>query len=188
MPRSARPASRRTSGALLVVSFALMVPGVAFAVASQTGTSYVLPTSSARAGGILLITGMSLTLLGLVAFDGVLWEAGDRVVSGLGTAAYTVAVVSWAVATWRGLAQHEWTYDLEVVFIVAAGFSMVAFGAAVIRTGAIPRWVGWLAVGWSAGGLILFAIPHEGYPPLVPQLVPPLFGVTLLRSSRRTGS
>lgn len=129
---------------------------------------------------------MSLTLLGLVAFGSVLWKAGDRFLSGLGTAAYIAAAVSWVVATGRALALREWTYDLEVVFIVAAGFSMLAFGAAVIRTRALPRWVGWLATGWSAGGLILFAMPHEGYPPLIPQLLPLLFGVALLRASERT--
>ena len=60
--------------------------------------------------------------------------------SGLGTAAYAGAAMAWVIATRRALALHEWTYDLEVVFIVAAGLSMVAFGAAVIRTRVIPRW------------------------------------------------
>lgn len=166
----------------------VLVPGIGFAVASQTGSSYVPPTFSARAGGILLIAAMSFTLIGLVAFDLVLWRAGDRVLSGLGTGAYVAAMASWAIATGRALAVHEWTYDLEVVFIVGAGFAMLAFGASVIRTRAIPRWVGWIAMGWSAGGLLLFAMPHQGYPPLVPQLIPPLFGVALLRAARRTSS
>ena len=175
------------SGMLLVAGFAALIPGF-MAAASDTGTSYVPPTFSNRVGGISLIAGMSLTLLGLIWFDLVLWKVGDRALSSLGTAAYAVAAVSWTIATGRALALHEWTYDLEVVFIVAGGFSMLAFGAAVIRTRAIPRWVGWVAVGWSAAGLILFARPHEVYPPLVPQLVPLLFGVVLLSASRRAAS
>ena len=45
-----------------------------------------------------------------------------------------------------------------------------------------------LAVGWSAGGLILFAMPHDGYPPLVPQLEPLLFGIALLSARGRPDS
>ena len=184
MPHLAGRSGRRTSGALLVAGFAALVAGIAFFVAAGGLESDVYVTFSARAKSSLLIAAVSLTLLGLIAFDFVLWKAGDRVLSGLGTVAYVVAAVSWVVAEGRALALHEWTYGLEAAFIVAAGVSMLTFGAAVIRTGAIPRWVGWLAVGWSAGALILFALPHEGYPPMAPQLVPPLFGVALLRSTR----
>jgi hypothetical protein len=173
----------RASGVLFVAGFAAMTAGVIFWAASQTGTSYVPPTFPARASAVFMIAGVSLTLLGLIAIDVVLWKAGDRVLSGLGTAAYGVAGVSWVTEAGRGLALHESTYDLEVVIVVAGGLSMLAFGAAVIRTGAIPRLVGWLAVGWSVAWLILFAVPHDGYPPLVPQLVPLLFGVALLRAS-----
>jgi hypothetical protein len=168
---------------LLVAGFAAMTAGVIFWSASQTGTSYLRPTFPARASAVFMIVGVSLTLLGFIGFDFVRWKAGDRVLSGLGTAAYGVAGVSWVIDAGRGLALHESTYDLEVVFIVAGGFSMLALGAAVIRTGAIPRWAGWLAVGWSVAWLILFAMPHDVYPPLVPQLVPLLFGVVLLRAS-----
>ena len=105
---------------------------------------------------------------------------------GVGTAAYAAAAIAWIIATGRALALHEWTYDLEVAFIVAAGFSMLAFGASVLRTRVIPRWVGWVAVGWSAAGLILFALPSENYPPLLVQVVPLVFGVALLRAPRPT--
>ena len=183
MQRSTGLSNRRSSGALLVGGFALLIPGVVFAVSSQTGSSYVPPSFSARAGAILLSAGLALTFLGLLGFDRVLWDAGDRVLSGMGTVAYALAVVSWLFATERGLVAHEWPYGFEVGYIVAAHLSMLAFAAAVIRTGAIPRWIGWLAAAWAAGGLILFALPREGFPPLFPQFVPLLFGVALLRTA-----
>ena len=82
----------------------------------------------------------------------------------MGTAAYLAALIAWAAATERALSAHEWTYRLEAAFILATGISMLAFGLAVIRTGAIPRWLGWVAIGWSIGWLIRFAMPHQGYP------------------------
>jgi hypothetical protein len=183
-----RSASRRTPGVLLVAGFAALIPGSVVAAGSQTGTSYIPPTLSTRVGEVSLIAGMSLTLLGLIWFDPLLWKAGDRVLAGLGTAAYAAAAVSWTIATGRELALHEWTYDLEVVFMIAAGISMLAFGAAVLRTRVIPRWAGWVAVGWSAAGLILFALPSENYPPLFVQFVPLLLGIALLRASGRAAS
>ena len=70
----------------------------------------------------------------------------------MGTAAYLAAVIAWAAATERALVAHEWTYRLETVFIVATGISMLAFGLAVIRTGAIARWLGWVAAAGVSGG------------------------------------
>lgn len=181
------PRARRTAGTLLLAGFAALVAGIAFFLAAG-GVEADNPVASfERAKSILLIVAVSFTLLGLLAFDSVLWKGGNRLLSGLGTAAYAIAAVSWVVAEWRILAHHTWTAGLEVAFIVAAGGSMLAFGAAVVRTRAIARWVGWLAIAWSAGWLILFAMPHEGYPPMAPQLVPLLFGVGLLRASGRTG-
>ena len=173
---------------LLVVGFAALIPGFVVAAGSQTGTSSIPPTFSTHVGEVSVTAGLSLTLVGLIAFGFVLWKAGDRVLAGLGTAAYAAAAVAWIVATGRELALHEWTYDLEVVFIVAAGVSMLAFGAAVVRTPVISHWVGWVAVGWSAAGLILFALPSENYPPLFVQFVPLVFGIALLRASGRAAS
>ena len=176
-----RQRARRVSGALLVVGFALMIPGVAFALASQTGTDAVPPTFATHAGGVLLIGTVSLTLLGLTGFASLLWSSGDRTLSSAGAASYAVAAAAWVIATGRAFALHVWTYELEVVFIVASALAMTAFGASVLRTGAVSRRTGWLAAGWGIGALIAFALPYEGFPPLVTQFVPLMIGVALLR-------
>jgi hypothetical protein len=173
--------ARRVSGALLVTGFGLMIPGVAFAVASHSGTDAVPPTFATHAGGVLLIGTVSLTLLGLIGFASLLWSSGDRMLSSAGAAAYAVAATAWVIATGRAFALHVWTYELEVVFIVASALAMTAFGASVLRTGAVSRRTGWLSVGWGIGALIVFALPYEGFPPLVTQFVPLMIGVALLR-------
>ena len=119
-----RQRARRVSGALLVVGFALMIPGVAFALASQTGTDAVPPTFATHAGGVLLIGTVSLTLLGLTGFASLLWSSGDRTLSSAGAAAYAVAAAAWVIATGRAFALHVWTYELEVVFIVASALAI----------------------------------------------------------------
>jgi hypothetical protein len=174
-----------TAGLLLIAGFALMIPGVAFAVSSQTGSDFVPPTFDSRAAAILLAATLILTLAGLVVFDTILWRSDARALSTVGTAAYAAAVSAWLAATVHALTAHRWTYALEVTYIIAAGCAMLAFGAAVVRTRSIARWAGWVAIGWSAGALILFALPSENYPPLLVQLVPFVFGVALLRAGVR---
>jgi hypothetical protein len=178
-------AADRTAGLLLITGFVFMIPGVAFAVSSQTGSDLVPATFDARAGAILLAVTLILTLAGLVLFDTILWRSRERVLPTLGTAAYVVAVAAWLAATVHALTAHRWTYALEVTYIVAAGCAMLAFGAAVVRAGAPARWVGWAATGWSAGALILFALPSENYPPLLVQFVPLLLGIALVRAGGR---
>ena len=138
-------------GVLLVAGFAALIPGFVVAAGSQTGTSYLPPTFSTRVGAVSVISGVSITLLGLIWFDPILWKAGDRALAGLGTAAYAAAAVSWIIATGRALAMHEWTYDLEVVFIVAAGFSMLASELRCSGHGSSPAG----RAGWRWGGALL---------------------------------
>ena len=173
------------AGILLIGGFAFGIPGVAFAVSSQTGSDYVPPTFDSRVGAILLLITMLLTLAGLIAFDAILRRAGDAMFSTLGTAAYVVAISAWGAATLHALTAHRWTYGVEVAYIVASGCSMLAFGAAVLRTRALPRWAGWASIGWSAGALLLFAMPSENYPPLLAQFVPLMLGIALLRAAVR---
>ncbi len=170
---------RRVAGAWFLTGFAAAFAGALFFVASQSEDT-VFDTAAAQASSILVAAAVVLTLVGLVAFDLILSRAGRRLLPAAATIAYGVATISWVTAQVQGLALHEWTYGLEQVYVVAAGFSMLVYGVAVIQTDAIPRWTGWVAVGWSAAWLIQFVRPHEIYPPLVPQLVPLLFGVVLL--------
>jgi hypothetical protein len=65
----------RFSGALLAAGFT-SIPGVAFAISSQTGTEYIPPTLATRAGAILLLATRSLPLGGLTVFDSILWMRG----------------------------------------------------------------------------------------------------------------
>ena len=149
-------------------------------MASQTGTDAVPPTFATHAGGVLLMWTVSLTLLGLIGFASVLWSSGERMLSSAGAAAYAVAATAWVIASGRAFAMHVWTYELEVVFIVASALAMVAFGASVVRAGIVcAGWDGWRSAG-GIGALVLFALPYEGFPPLVTQFVPLIVGIALL--------
>jgi hypothetical protein len=167
-----RQRARRVSGALLVAGFALMIPGVAFALASQTGTDAVPPTFATHAGGVLLIGTVSLTLLGLTGFASLLWSSGDRMLSSAGAAAYAVAAAAWVIAREGPSRCTCGRTSSRSCSSSPRRSRLTAFGASVLRTGAVSRRTGWLAIGWGIGALIAFALPYEGFPPLVTQFVP----------------
>lgn len=72
-------AARRTCGARPVAGFRFLIPGVAFSWRGQFAPPSVLRRPEVRPG----IAAVFVALLGLAAFDLVLWYAGDRILSGL---------------------------------------------------------------------------------------------------------
>jgi hypothetical protein len=59
----------------------------------------------------------------------------------------------------------EFVAPLENYLTVASGVSVLAFATAVLRTSALPRWAGWVAIALSGFWLIRFAIPHDTFTP-----------------------
>lgn len=102
MRQGTDPRARRTAGALLLAGSATGAAGIGFFLAAADNP--VASFESAKSS--FLIAAVSFTFLGLVAFDRILWRGGDRLLSGLGTAAYAIAAVSWVVVEGRSLAHH----------------------------------------------------------------------------------
>jgi hypothetical protein len=72
-------------------------------------------------------------------------DSGDRLLARLGTIAYLVGVVPWIVGDSIDLAGGAPVF-LERDYVVLACLAIAAFGAAILRTRVLPRWVGGLAV------------------------------------------
>ena len=58
------------------------------------------------------------------------------------------------------LAQNSFLWFAEVPWLVAAA----GFGWAVIRSGILPSWVGYVAIGWSAMWLLVFLLLRTDLP------------------------
>ena len=104
----------------------------------------------------------------------VLTDSGDRLLARFGTIAYLVGVVLWIVGDSIDLAGGTPVF-LERDYVVLACLAIAAFGAAILRTRVLPRWVGGLAVVWAVVWTIL-------YPPALPkphsvQTLSPLYSV-----------
>ena len=144
--------------------------------------------------GILMLIGFGVLASGLT-------EAGERSLAlvsfglwVLASAAGVIRAVSdatftvWAGERWAetgtvpdiyeplsAFAGNSFFWFSEIPYFVAAA----GFGWAVIRSGVLPIWVGYMAVGWSALWL-LFPLMFKFDLPAVLALFPIIFGVGML--------
>lgn len=144
--------------------------------------------------GVLLIVGFGVLASGLM-------EAGERTLAlvsfglwvlasaaGVIRAASDATITVWAAEQWaetgtvpdiyeplNAFTQNSFVWYAEIPMLVAAA----GFGWAVIRSGVLPPWVGYVAVAWSALWL-LFPLVFKYDLPAVLALFPILFGIGML--------
>ncbi len=177
--------ARTASGSLLVTGFAvLMVQVVLFAI-NEGWLPIAASVETRRWDAALACAGVTVTLMGLAVFETVLSRAGDAVGGRIGLVAYGLAAGAWVVGQALEYTAAGFVAPLGYYFIVASGVSVLAFATAALRTSALPRWAGWVALAWSGSWLIRFAFPLDTFaPPYVHQAALLLFGVLLLRGGR----
>jgi hypothetical protein len=74
---------------------------------------------------------------------------------------------------------HQWTQALFVIYSILAFAALVAYAGAVLSTGVLPHWVGWIALVYGLAGLGLLGFTGRSYP-LMHHLLPILMGILLL--------
>jgi hypothetical protein len=151
--------------------------------------------------------GVLLTLAGLLLLGVALREAGDRLWSVLGQAAYLFGAVLWlatlafratatvaaaretvavgAIPTWFE-PMRSWAGALFAIYMVLAYLAIAAFGKALLGTTLAPRWLArtHLIFGLLGAAGFLARVPLFN-PPLMIHLVPGILGVTLLVARAR---
>jgi hypothetical protein len=153
-----------------------------------------------RWGTILFISGVIMTILGLAMFASLFRDAGDRTFSLLGLIASAFGSMLWVISlafrlsidpwaaqeTAKTAAIPEfyvpltrWTGVLFVIYTILAFSALAAYGAAVLSTGVLPHWVGWLAIVYGPAWLGWFAFTGDA-PPLLHHLMPLVIGILLL--------
>lgn len=131
----------------------------------------------------LVIAAFLISLFGFTLLDGLLREAGDRGVARLGWTLYLISAAVVVVAETTYLTGGDLPYPQIVAHVVLAFLAQAAFGAALLQTGITPSWVGWAALIWNVGLLIVMplAFPRDIYYPWLFYVAPLLIGIVLLR-------
>lgn len=149
---------------------------------------------------ILFISGVVVTVLGLAMFTRLLQDAGDRTFSQLGLIAFAFGAVLWvihlafrlSIDPWAAqetaktammpdfyVPLTRWTGILFVIYTVLAFSALAAYGGAVLSTGVLPHWVGWISIVYGLAGLGLLGLTGDSLP-VLHHLMPLLMGILLL--------
>src|SRR6185503_4944229 len=133
----------------------------------------------------VVIAALLTAVIGLVLLERMLEAAGDRVLAPSGMALFLIGAVVVIVAETSYLTRQEWNYPPIVAFVVLAFLGQAVFGAALLRMGLLPGWVGWATILWNLGWLVVLPLarPQDMYFPWLHYAAPVLIGIALL--SRR---
>jgi hypothetical protein len=174
---------QRAAGAFLVTAALPLALGL-FLFVSRGGVQGGAPRSPAffvwERGAIL--AAVILTAIGFMLLEGVLHETDGRVLARVGAGAYFFGAVLLVAAEAQRLPEGGASYPLIVVYVVLAFLGQAAIGAALIQTALLPAWIGWTALVWNIGWLIVLPIltPGDIYFPVLHHIIPLLIGVPLL--------
>jgi hypothetical protein len=130
----------------------------------------------------LVIAALLAAVLGFNLFEKLLEAAGDRILAPSGMALLWVAAGAVVFGETFFISRQEWVYAPIVTFVILAFLAQAVFGAALLRTGLLPAWIGWAAILWNLGCLIILpaARPKDMYFPWLHYVVPLLIGTGLL--------
>jgi hypothetical protein len=128
-----------------------------------------------------------LTAIGFVLLEGHFHNTDGRVLARTGATAYLfggiplVAAEALSLSLGEGFDQRG--YALIVMCVVLAFLAQAAIGGALLQSGLLARWIGWVTILWNLGWLVVLPVitPKDMYFPILHHLMPLLIGGALLR-------
>jgi hypothetical protein len=129
-----------------------------------------------------VIAALLVAALGLSLLEGMLEAAGDRILAPSGMVLFLIGAGVVVFGETYFISRQEWVYAPFVVFVVLSFLAQAFFGAALLRTGLLPIWIGWVAILWNLGWLVVLPIarPKDMYYPWLHYVAPLLIGIGLL--------
>ena len=130
-----------------------------------------------------VIAALLATLLSFTKFRKVLEAAGDDILASMALVLFLVAVVLAVVAETLSFPRDNIAYPPIVAYVILSFLGQAIFGVAILCTGLLPGWVGWVAVIWNLATLVFLIIarPQDMYYPWLHYIAPLLMGIALLR-------
>lgn len=131
----------------------------------------------------LVIAALLAALLSFTILKRVLEAAGDGILATMALVLFLVAAVLAVVAETISFPSDDIAYSPIVAYVVLSFLGQALFGMALLRTGLVPAWVGWVTVIWNLAMLVFLTAskPQDMYYPWLHYIAPLLIGIALLR-------
>lgn len=119
---------------------------------------------------------------GLVLLSDMLYAGGDTFLARLGMMTYLFGAVLVVSAETTFISTGEWNYAQVSLYVILALLGQAAIGAALLQTGIVAAWVGWVTVIWNVAFLVIFIIarPRDVYYPVIHFFAPLVIGLGLV--------
>jgi len=134
-----------------------------------------------------IIAAVVLTAVGLALLEGLLQNSAGSVLARSGASAYLFGGILVVTAEASSISQglhRDWSgqnWALAIVYVVLAFLAQAAIGGSLLQAELLPPWIGWAAVAWSIGWLLVFVIKRgDIYFPVLHHVVPLFIGVALI--------
>jgi hypothetical protein len=174
---------RWITGALLVLSVLLLIPGVVLYI-NRDNTPILGTVAEANAlfqlERYFVLTSVIVSTLGLVMLETLLRGAGDRIFARLGMVGFLFGAVLIVVVEALILNRQQIPYALGITYETLAFLSQAAYGASLLQTRLLPKWLGQASIVWNIGWLVVLTLANYHYIPLLHALMPLLIGILLL--------
>jgi hypothetical protein len=134
-----------------------------------------------------LMAAVILTAIGFVLLEGHFRNIDGRILARTGATAYSfvgvVLVVAEGLSLSMGEEFEERGYALFIIYVVLAFLAQAAIGGALLQSGLLAAWIGWVTIVWNLALLVVLSVitPEDIYFPIVHHLMPLLIGSALLR-------
>lgn len=174
----------RAAGLLLVLSAVLTFPGLMMfwrrrghpGGAPRTRAYFIVERS-------VIISGTILCAIGFVLLERALENSAGWVLASIGATAYLFAAVLIVAAEALMLNMgYDKSDGLVAIYVVTAFLAQAAIGGALLSAGLLAPWIGWAAILWNLGCLIVLALVsrRDMYFPVLHSIVPLGIGIALL--------
>ncbi len=133
-----------------------------------------------------IMAAVILTTIGFVLFEGHFHSTDGRVLARTGATAYLFAGIVLVAAEGLSLSpgfDEKRGYALIVIYVVLAFLAQAAIGGALLQSGLLAAWIGWVTILWNLAWLVVLPVitPEDIYFPILHHLMPLLIGSALLR-------
>jgi hypothetical protein len=131
------------------------------------------------------MSGVVLIAIGFVLLAGAFQNTDGFVLANIGATAYffggVLIVVAEALMLTLG---YEKVVGLVNIYVVMAFLAEAAIGGAIIQSGLLSVWIGWVTILWNIAWLIVLPIisRRDIYYPILHYVMPLVIGIALLLS------
>jgi hypothetical protein len=173
------------TGYVLVAGFAANLAGVLmfFYRGGLQGSPPPSPTYFVWERSFIMAS-VVLTAIGLVLLEGYLQNTNGYILARAGATAYLFGAVFIVAAEALSLNQGSQNlYPLIVIHVVLALLAQAVVGAALLQSGLLPAWIGWVTIVWNIAFLVVLPVtsPRDMYYPILHHVMPLVIGIALLR-------